>query len=403
MTHLPQSPVSQRDGFDVDPDRGFVPAVDPLRRLPERYAVWEEIAADLPKLLITDHLRATLDGLAPLPSEGLGTERELERAMLVLSYLGHAYVWGAGGGVPPERLPAGIAVPWHAVAERVGRPPVLSYASYALHNWRRIDPQGPVALGNIALLQNFLGGMDEEWFILVHVDIEAKAGAALRELLPLRAAATAGDTAATASHLRCLAEALEAMYGVLLRMPEGCDPYIYFNRVRPYIHGWKNHPALPLGLVYEGVDAYGGAPQQFRGETGAQSSIIPAIDAALGVEHQDDPLRTFLMEMREYMPPAHRRFLAELEREAPVRALVLAHDDDTVLRDAYNRCTESVERFRAKHLEYAAFYIQKQSQAALANPNAVGTGGTPFMQYLKKHRDETSQHRVGARETTSAS
>ena len=97
--------------------------------------------------------------------------------MMLLSYLGHAYVWG--GGAPVDRLPAALAVPWHTIANRLGRPPVLSYASYALHNWRRIDPNGPIALGNIALQQNFLGGQDEEWFILVHVDIEAHAAAAL--------------------------------------------------------------------------------------------------------------------------------------------------------------------------------------------------------------------------------
>ncbi len=45
----------------------------------------------------------------------------------------------------------------------LGRPPVLSYASYALDNWRRIDRKNPIDLGNIALLQNFLGGQDEEY------------------------------------------------------------------------------------------------------------------------------------------------------------------------------------------------------------------------------------------------
>ena len=70
---------------------------------------------------------------------------------------------------------------------------------------------------------------------------------------------------------------------------------------------------LPEGVIYEGVEAYGGRPQQFRGETGAQSSIVPALDAMLGVGHKEDALRTYLQEMRTYMPPAHRAFIEALE------------------------------------------------------------------------------------------
>src|SRR5207247_7554335 len=113
------------------------------------------------------------------------------RAMMLLSYFAHAYVWGATN--PADQIPRGIAVPWHALAGCLGRPPVLSYASYALDNWRRIDPRGPIALGNIALLQNFLGGIDEEWFILVHVDIEKKAARALAAIPSALAALTGGD------------------------------------------------------------------------------------------------------------------------------------------------------------------------------------------------------------------
>ena len=43
--------------------------------------------------------------------------------------------------------------------------------------------------------------------------------------------------------LSAIASALQRIVAVLRRMPEFCDPYIYFNRVRPYIHGWANHPA----------------------------------------------------------------------------------------------------------------------------------------------------------------
>ncbi|MBI3303307.1 MAG: hypothetical protein HYZ72_14675, partial [Deltaproteobacteria bacterium] len=256
-------------------------------------------------------------------------------------------------------------------------------------------PAGPVALGNIVLLQNFLAGVDEEWFILVHVDIEAKVAPALGAIGPAQAAVVADQGEALEHHLTTVASALERAYATLLRMPERCDPYIYYRRVRPYIHGWKNHPALPDGVIYEGVDTYGGAPQQFRGETGAQSSIIPSLDAALGIAHKDDPLRPYLVEMRDYMPPEHRAFIEAIEHGPSIRQYVIKHRHDyPALRDAYNACVHWIGRFRSTHLEYAGRYIHHQSQHGLDNPTNVGTGGTPFMPYLKKHRDETAAHQI---------
>jgi indoleamine 2,3-dioxygenase len=163
--------------------------------------------------------------------------------------------------------------------------------------------------------------------------------------------------------------------------------------VRPYIHGWKNNPSLHDGVAYEGVEAYGGRPQRFRGETGAQSSIVPALDAFLCIAHAEDPLRAYLGEMRDYMPPPHRAFIEAIEAGPSLRPFVAAAGaTDTALRAAYDSCIGHIQRFRSVHLEVAASYIARQAQTGGANPNAVGTGGTPFMEYLKKHRDETAAH-----------
>ncbi len=385
-------PAQTLDAFDIDPDRGFLPAADPLRRLPDACDAWEEAARDLPKLLVSDRVRSFLESLPPFNESRLRGERDYRRAMMLLSYIGHAYVWGEP--LPVERLPAVIAVPWHAISERLGRPPVLSYASYALDNWRRLDPQGEIALGNIALLQNFLGGIDEEWFILIHVDIEAKAAPALMAIPRAQTAVAEGDAQELERQLSLIEAALSRMYTTLDRMPQHCDPYIYYHRVRPYIHGWKNNPMMPNGLIYEGVEAYGGEPQFFRGETGAQSSIIPALDAALGVTHRDDPLKAFLMEMRDYMPDRHRAFIAHVEQGSSIRAFVREQcASNASLCAVYEACVHWIEQFRSLHLEYAARYIYSQDQKAASNPTHVGTGGTPFMAYLKKHRDETAESR----------
>src|SRR4030095_2670807 len=188
----------------------------------------------------------------------------------------------------------------------------LSYASYALDNWRRLEESKPIALDNIVLLQNFLGGLDEEWFVVVHVQIESQAGSGLAGLCERMKGAGRDRGADVLMGLRALASAQTEMRDTLLRMKERCDPYVYYTRVRPYIHGWKNSPTLTEGLLYDGVSAYAGRPQPFRGETGAQSSIVPCLDAGLGISHAPDPLTVYLQEVRDYMPPRHRAFLDRL-------------------------------------------------------------------------------------------
>jgi indoleamine 2,3-dioxygenase len=173
------------------------------------------------------------------------------------------------------------------------------------------------------------------------------------------------------------------------RMPEFCDPYIYYNRVRPFIHGWKNNPSLPQGMLYEGVST---EAKFYRGETGAQSGIVPVLDAVFGITHADDPLRQYLLEMREYMPKEHRMFLEDVEKKLSLRS-VLSSAPSTV-KDGYNQVIYLIEQFRTTHLKYAVSYIANQAQTSSKNSTAVGTGGTPFVKYLTKHRDETSGHKV---------
>lgn len=382
-------PLSSVDAFGLGNDTGFLPAIDPLQEMPGQFAAWEDVANALPKLLLAGRLRRAVEGLPILSAGAIDDPRTLRRAMMLLSYMGHGYVWGEAQAAPV--IPKNIAVPWFHVATQLGRPPVLSYASYALDNWARIDRKQPVALDNARILQNFLGGADEDWFILIHIDIEARAARAVRAIPVAVQAADDEDPVALAASLRDMAASLDQMVATLKRMPEFCDPYIYYHRVRPYIHGWKNNPALPDGVIYDGVEFYHGKPMRFRGETGAQSGIIPALDAALGVTHENDELRTYLMEMRDYMPSGHRAFVQAIERQSTIRAFVTKDGGDhTPLADAYNACLAGIEEFRSIHLEYAASYIFKQAEHGATNPTSVGTGGTPFMPYLKKHRDETA-------------
>ena len=374
--------------FGITEEFGYLPAYEPAQSLSAGNEEWDQYGKDLPKLLMGTNFRARVRALPSFNVAALKGEAEIQRAMLVLSYIGQAYQWSENSAA--TLMPSNLAKPWFEVGKLVGRPPILSYQSYASDNWRRFDKSGPIECGNIGLLQCFLGGQDEEWFILIHIEIEKKAGKALKAIEDAQAAVVGNDADQVESALTNLRASLAAMYAVLDRMPERCDPYIYFHRVRPYIFGWRNNPSLPDGVIYEGVDEYKGIGQKFRGETGAQSAIIPAMDGVLGIEHERDELREYLMEMRTYMPPKHVAFIEAVEAGPSVRNFVTSAQRSS-LTSVFNECVELVANFRAMHLEYAGRYIHAQAQATPGNPSAVGTGGTPFMTYLRKHRDETKK------------
>ncbi len=291
-----------------------------------------------------------------------------------LGFLASAYINQVGIGIEPARvLPRNIAVPLCEVSHRLGRPPILSYDGYALANWKRFRPDTPVALGNIDTIQNFVHLYDEHWFILVHVEIEARASVqidAIEQIERALAASPPSDEAAIDTAVGQLAAALWDQVGVLKRIPEHMDPALYYKTFRPYIRFFED-------VVYEGVDA---APMHFRGETGAQSSLIPMIVAVLKVPHRATLLTEHLADMRRFMPAEHRAWLEHVEGLPDVRG--------HVARDTFNNALEALATFRETHLDFARRYIAQW----VADPR--GTGGTPYLRWLQQLVDETRAYQV---------
>ncbi len=382
--------------YDVDEKRGFLPSYNPLRKLPDKYKAWDECIKHLPKYLISGHVRKHLDLLPTLSIEELDDEPKLNRAMLLLSYFGHAYVWGENKAA--DTIPANIAKPWVAVSEKLGRPPVLSYASHALNNWYLEDNEKPIELGNIVRMHNFEGGFDEDWFVLIHIAIEGVAPPAIKAIINLQDHVKTSDPKSALASLTILSEQIDKIVKILKRMPENCDPYIYYHRVRRFIFGWMGNPVIPEGVYYDGVEKWNGKPQQFRGETGAQSSIIPCLDAGLGLEFDpNSPLYKHLIELRDYMPPLHRQLVIDLEKaekQNSVRVFIKNNAKNyPKLIDLYNECLEGIYQFRLQHLNFAKAYINIQAERA-SSPVNVGTGGTPFIKYLGDHCDEVLKQKL---------
>ncbi len=383
------------DAYDMSADRGFLCRYDADDvDLPGDWAVARAVALHLPQMLTSGRVRQLMTQRLPDIDESAVedlTDEMARAAMAHYSFMVQSYVWGEAEA--DSVLPAKLARPMCALANRLGQQPLLPYSSYVLDNWALHDKNGAIDLSNIYVLQNFLGGQDENWFILVHVAIEARAGAALARMGPIIDAVLKDDAAHVTHLLEETATVWTDLKAIFDRMPERCDPYAYFERVRPYIHGWKDNPALPAGVLYEGVEAHAGERQSYRGQTGSQSSIVPAMDALLGIGHAADPMKAYLDELHIYRPTGHRQFIDDVREHSRLRAFVIGTDNPALSR-AYNANVQAVADFRSRHLEYAATYINKQNRNATGNDTDVGTGGTPFMKYLKKHRDETSANLV---------
>ncbi|MGR9035858.1 MAG: hypothetical protein ACU83O_04615, partial [Gammaproteobacteria bacterium] len=227
----------------------------------------------------------------------------------------------------------------------------------------------PIALGNLDTLQNFVHLYDEHWFILVHVEIEAIAVGILAAVARINTALKTVPEPDIGADLWRIAEAVGRQAAVLKRIPEKMDPKLYYKTFRPYIRFFEH-------VVYEGVHQQA---IDFRGETGAQSSIVPALIEFLKIPHQSSILTEHLQDMRRYMPKRHRLYI---EQVAAMPSIKRAE-----YREPFNAILDNLIEFRKIHYGWANEYIHKR----VKDPR--GTGGTPYMQWLNRMILETEAYK----------
>ena len=355
--------------------RGFLPARDPARGFPpdSPLAALDDLGHDLPSLLEDSGFREYMRHVA-IPEWPEGELREdtlpyLRLYYVRIGFLASAYI-NQVGQPRTTTLPRNLAVPLCRTARALRRPPILSYDGYALYNWKRFDKEGPIGLGNIDTIQNFVHLYDEHWFILVHVAIEAMAGRMLAAMHRSAQWISDGNRDAVSEELRTIAAVLEAQVAVLRRLPEKMDPALYHRTFRPYIRFFEN-------VVYEGVSE---APMNFRGETGAQSSIMPCLVGFMKIPHQPSALTNHLAEMRRFMPAEHRAVIDEVETMPAIR--------EVAEPEAFNAVLDQMAAFRETHYKWAQEYINRWTD------DPRGTGGTPYMAWLKQLIDETRAFRL---------
>ncbi|KAI0967790.1 Indoleamine 2,3-dioxygenase [Xylaria arbuscula] len=423
---IPESDTSL-DLYALISENGFLPIKQPLRRLPDTYyRQWEQIMDELPDLLKSKTIRSRVDSLEILTTEKLNTEREWQRAYVILCFLTHAYIWG--GAVPSEIIPPSIAKPFLQVSNHLDLPPVATYAALNLWNFSSAGDDFTNIEG-LKALHTFSGTEDESWFYVLSVAIEAQGARIIPQMLQATDAIRHKDYEIITDALNSMATCIRQLIQLLNRMSEKCDPMVFYHQIRPFLAGTKNMGAagLPNGVLYDEGDGIG-QWKQLRGGSNGQSSLIQFFDLILCIDHTSSsnhqtsegpggvvkPISrepTFHEEVRLYMPSPHRKFLASVSRLDKIKGFVHSAPKSSaqqLLLQSYHNATEAFGDFRQAHMQMVTRYIivpsRKPSPISSSGMNLAttslrsysgetteltGTGGTDLIPFLKSTRDDT--------------
>ncbi|KAI0012385.1 indoleamine 2,3-dioxygenase family protein [Xylariaceae sp. FL0662B] len=410
--------------FMVSTTRGFLARMDPIIVLPAQFDAVETILQEMPVrtqsgkpgLLATGQLGdAILQGLPDLTDQvekyrdnlpmmnALYRDYSFLASAFLLEPCHMRFMKGKPYGLGRSFLPAQLSRPIARCAELAGFKPFMEYAgSYALFNYRLQNPSAGLEYTNLRLIRAFEHGLDptssEAGFVLVHVDMVKNSGPLVDgTMLCLQALANADGPGFSVQRqrgafnegLRTMVGAMQKVNSVMETMWMKSKPQSYTS-FRTFIFGITSQSMFPDGVVYEGVND--GKPLSFRGESGANDTMIPLMDNFLQIQMPNTPLTEILQDFRDYRPSNHRQFLVEVKKcaeELGSKGFALAagieHDSSTVAEDMdmvkdsrrlWLQALNQVRDFRWRHWCFAREYILKQT----SHPTA--TGGSPIVTWL---------------------
>ncbi|WNJ18042.1 hypothetical protein [Pontibacter sp. G13] len=358
------------NSFSMTSEWGCIPLPsnwDHARYLPNK---WKDYIEVLPNSLNERSYQKWVNDLPDLRPESLPTDRMAWEAwMRMLSMIAHAGLvrisdWKEHG------VPARIAVPWYATAQELNRPTVIGHPSLVLFNGKHLADSDDYSLASVGVDGQFLPDPDEAWFYRITWQIERLGAFIHVSLAQLALMKDAGEEDAFVSILGGIDRQLAIVISMLNRMYDGCDPAVFYHKIRPYLSGFE-------GLQFRGLE---GQPRlTFAGGSAAQSSLLQALDAGLGGASPESG-HPFLKEMRAYMDPGHRSWVAWLEAH-PLGSCL--RKSSGPVRQAWLETLERVVQFRNEHLKMVATYILQFSE------KAPGTGGTAPDVFLRTVRNRT--------------
>ena len=313
------------DGFFDLSKNGFLPIKDPLHKLPERYDILQNLIDNLYVVKnngsgilskpnqIEEEIKALPNFIDIIKNENdIFILQALFRTYAIitsaytleLSY--QEYIKSGNYGKARELLLSNLSEPIVYVSEKIGAYPWLDYFyAYGPGNYVKLSSHGGLHWANLDMACKFHGSNDEVGFMMVHVYIN--------ELSPLlvKSVMDYGISKSNENLLLC--------YKILKEMNERrkemwtASRFERYNDFRIFIMGIQgNKDIFPNGLIYE--NCFNNEPQYYRGQTGAQDSIIPMIDIFTGIVdyYPDNQLTKYLLDLRSYRPKCIQDFFKDL-------------------------------------------------------------------------------------------
>ena len=391
--------------FSVQPGKnGFLPINDPLDKLPEKYEKLEEI---LNKMRITqkdgsngyihyNNLKNIVNKELPTYDVKIEDDKQLLAALFRdFCFLAAAYSLESSHVNVNEKgnyekavdiLPSNIAEPLIILSEKLDVNPWMDYAyGYGLNNAIFIG-KDKKDYKDYKTIRTFNGNKSEEGFINVHVAMVAQTGELLEHQQNILYNLSIKNRENFNKALELHYNVFSNIIGTLQTMWKASNYNDYLS-FRTFIMGQKGNSICysEENLKFQrndgSIDIH-----SFRGETGAQDSIIPSIDNLFQLKYPRNKLTEYLYDLRSYRPKDHQEYInfcGYFSEELGFKDYVYEDAKSCILLLKNLNC---LRMFRKKHWNLTKKYIIENTK------HPVATGGTPITTWLPNQLGATLEY-----------
>lgn len=396
--------------FSCNPSKnGFLPVETPLDKLPLEYNILNILLEKMKitnknsdNLLAKNQFKETVDKILPI----LNLENVNKKELLAALFRDYCFIASAYSlesshfnlnngiyGEASEVLPKSISIPLKILSKKLNVLPWLDYAyGYGLNNAilknQSLDKGEPNSYSTIRM---FNGNNSESGFINTHVAMVSYTPELLKFQQDILE--NAYNIKNNDSSYENLQVALNNHYTIFLKIIESlnkmwiaCKKSDYLS-FRTFIMGQKgNSKIYPSEKIYFTNEDDSLKEYSFRGETGAQDSIIPSIDNLFQIKYPNNKLTEYLFELRKYRPKDHQEYIEYNRKMANDIDLINVIKKNKQCALALLRNLNVLRLFRRKHWNLTKMYIIKNTK------HPVATGGTPITTWLPNQLGATLEN-----------